>query len=63
MGALDPARPDVLFLLGAAALVSMIRGDAGWPLGSFAATSVYLLVASIELLLAQRGGEPGSADK
>jgi hypothetical protein len=63
MGALDPARPDVLFLLGVAALVSMIRGDAAWPLGSFAATSIYLLVASIELLLAQRGGEPASGEE
>jgi hypothetical protein len=49
--------------LGAAALVSMVRGDAAWPLGSFAATTVYLLVASIELLLAQRGGEPASGDE
>jgi hypothetical protein len=57
------ARSGLRLALGAAALVSMIRGDAAWPLGSFAATTVYLLVASIELLLAQAGGEPASGDE
>lgn len=40
--------------LGATALVAMIPGVAAWPVGSFAATTVYLLVASIELALAHR---------
>lgn len=40
--------------LGAAALVAMIPGASAWPLGSFAATAIYLLVASIELTIAHR---------
>ncbi len=40
--------------LGATALVATIPGVAAWPLGSFAATTVYLLVASVELALAHR---------
>jgi hypothetical protein len=71
---LEPAAGAVLLIgainvlalglaLGAAALVSMIRGGAAWPLGSFAATTVYLLAASVELLLAQRGGEPACGEE
>lgn len=40
--------------LGAAALAAMIPGTSAWPLGSFGATVVYLLVASLELTLAHR---------
>ena len=46
--------------LGAASLVAMIRGGAAWPIGSFVATTVYLLIASVELALAQRGSETAS---
>ena len=40
--------------LGAAALAALTPGTAAWPVGSFSATAVYLLVASIELVLAHR---------
>lgn len=40
--------------LGAAALVAMIHGTVVWPLGSFVATTLYLLVASLDLILAHR---------
>jgi hypothetical protein len=63
--ALQPASADLMrtgvinaaalgLALGAAALLAMIRGGVAWPLGSFAATTVYLLVASVELTLAHR---------
>jgi hypothetical protein len=40
--------------LGAASLVAMIHGTAAWPASSFVATSVYLLVAGVELAAAHR---------
>src|SRR5437764_9238124 len=40
--------------LGAATLVADIPGGMAWPLGSFLATSVYLALATAELLLAAR---------
>jgi hypothetical protein len=44
--------------LAAATLTGLIpAGLIVWALGSFSATAVYLLVASIELLLAHRAGE------
>jgi hypothetical protein len=46
--------------LGAAALIAMIHGTAVWPLGSFAATTIYLLVASADLILAHRDSAAGS---
>ncbi len=42
--------------VAAATLVSHLRGAAAWPLGAFAATLVYLLVAALELLVASDGG-------
>jgi hypothetical protein len=42
--------------LGGAALVAMIHGVAAWPLGSFVATTVYLLVATLDLILSH--GDP-----
>jgi hypothetical protein len=67
---LEPASKDLLrtgainvlalgLALGAAALAAMIPGTAAWPVGSFAATAVYLLVASGELAFAHR--DPPSA--
>lgn len=46
--------------LGAVALIAMIHGTAVWPIGSFAATTVYLLVASLDLILAHRKPRTGS---
>ena len=59
--ALDPARETLrragmlhVFAvggaLGAATLVALIPSGAAWPLGSFLATSVYLGLATLELL-------------
>jgi hypothetical protein len=50
--------------LGAVALIAMIHGTAVWPLGAFAATTVYLLVASADLVLAHResAGPPSPDD-
>jgi hypothetical protein len=42
------------FAVGAVALVSMIHSWAAWPLGSFVGTTIYLVVASLELSLAAR---------
>ena len=41
--------------LGAATLVALIPSGLAWPLGSFLATSVYLAVATVELLLVDSG--------
>jgi hypothetical protein len=38
----------------AAALIALIPGAIAWALGSFAATALYLSIASAELLLARR---------
>jgi hypothetical protein len=47
--------PWVLLAVGAAASVAeLLKTPAGWPLGSFAATIVFLLVGGIELLLGKR---------
>ncbi|HEY7077753.1 MAG TPA: hypothetical protein VH418_20395 [Solirubrobacteraceae bacterium] len=40
--------------VGAAALVAEIAGGIAWPLGSFAATLVYLLLATLELAIVRR---------
>jgi hypothetical protein len=40
--------------VAAAALVAEIGGAVAWPLGAFAATLVYLLLSSLELLVARR---------
>lgn len=39
--------------VGAAALIAMIPAWVAWPLDSFAATAVYLAVASLQLALAE----------
>jgi hypothetical protein len=39
--------------IGAAALIAKLSGGVAWPLASFAATVVYLLLASLELLFAR----------
>lgn len=39
---------------GAAALLALIPGAVSWALGSFAATALYLSIASAEILLARR---------
>jgi hypothetical protein len=63
--ALEPASGDLLAAgvahvaavgaaIGAAALIARIGGGVAWPLASFAATAVYLALASLELLLARR---------
>ena len=70
---LEPASGDLLrtgvinalalgLALGATALVAMIPGVAAWPIGSFAATTVYLLVASVELALAHAAGSASGDD-
>lgn len=62
---LEPASGDLIrtgainvialsLALGAAALVAMIPTAAAWPVASFAATTVYLLIASIGLTVAHR---------
>lgn len=50
--------------LGAVSLIAMIHGTAVWPLGSFVATALFLLVASLDLLLAHRDarGSPAPDD-
>jgi hypothetical protein len=40
--------------LGAATLVGLIPSGVAWPLGSFAATSTYLGLATLELVLIRR---------
>src|SRR5690606_5818631 len=35
--------------VGAVALLAQIQGPAAWPLGSLAATSIYILAASVQL--------------
>jgi hypothetical protein len=54
--------------IGAAALLAEIHGWVAWPLASFAATALYILVASLQLALLtarrqgsakQGGGPPG----
>lgn len=68
--ALEPRSGDLLrtgllqalavgLALGAAALVALLGGLVVWPLGSFAATLVYLAVAGIELALSHRDAAPG----
>lgn len=44
--------------LGAAALAALIPGTGAWPAGAFAATTVYLLVASVQLVVVHRGSAP-----
>jgi hypothetical protein len=39
---------------GAAVLIALVPGDIAWALGSFAATGLYLAVASAEILVARR---------
>lgn len=39
---------------GASALIALIPGIAAWPLAAFAATTLYLFVASLEIILARR---------
>lgn len=39
--------------LGAAALVSLIHNGLAWPLGAFVATATYLVLATLELRIAQ----------
>lgn len=39
---------------GAAVLIALIPGDIAWALGSFAATALYLSIASAEILVARR---------
>jgi hypothetical protein len=67
-GAADPTEPRTAELLatgaahflavagavGAAALIAKIGGGVAWPLGSFAATVVYLLLATLQLTLVRR---------
>lgn len=40
--------------IGAAALIAMIPGWIAWPLASYAATTLYLVVASVQLAVAER---------
>lgn len=40
--------------IGAAALLAMIPGAIAWALGSFAATALYLSIASAEIVAARR---------
>jgi hypothetical protein len=67
-GAPDPPEPQAGELLatgsahfvavagavGAVALIAEIGGGVAWPLGSFAATLVYLLLATLELTSVRR---------
>jgi hypothetical protein len=39
---------------GATVLIGLIPGIAAWPLGAFAATSLYLVIASLEIDVARR---------
>ena len=39
---------------GATVLIGLIPGIAAWPLGAFAATSLYLTIASLEIEVARR---------
>jgi hypothetical protein len=43
--------------IGAAALVGNIDSDVAWPLGAFAAVTVYLCVSAVELTLREREEE------
>lgn len=45
--------------LGAATLIALMPGAVAWALGSFAATSLYLSIASAEILVAHRIDEEG----
>lgn len=62
---LQPARVDLIragtihvvaigIAFGAAALIALLPGAIAWALGSFAATALYLSIASVELVVAQR---------
>jgi hypothetical protein len=62
---LEPASRDLLATgvahvaavgaaIGAAALIAEIGGGVAWPLASIAATTLYVALASLELLLARR---------
>ena len=49
--------------VGTVTLLAQLDGWEAWPLGSFAATSIYLLGASIQLaLVAGRGAKPPTAE-
>ncbi len=55
--------PSVLLGVGAAALAGELLGTgAAWALGSFAASTVYLLVAAVELRLGERAGARQAAE-
>jgi hypothetical protein len=62
---LRPARGDLIragaihvvaigVAFAAAALIALIPGAIAWALGSFAATALYLSIASVEIILAHR---------
>jgi hypothetical protein len=62
---LRPARGDLILAgaihivaigsaFGAATLIALISGAFAWALGSFAATLLYLSIASVEIVLAHR---------
>jgi hypothetical protein len=48
--------------VGCVALVARLHGWEAWPLGSFAATSIYILGASIELALVAHRREAARTD-
>ena len=49
--------------VGAVALLAEIHGREAWPLGSFAATALYILAASLELtVVATRRNQRSPAD-
>ena len=51
--------------VGGVVLIRPLPGWAAWPLGSFAATTTYLLMAGLQLTVvgARRGGSPAAADR
>lgn len=51
-GAIHAVAVGIAF--GAAALIALIPGAIAWALGSFAATALYLSIASAEVVLAHR---------
>jgi len=48
--------------VGVVAIIAPHVGVAAWALGSFAATALYLLAASLQLAVATNGRHPGIAD-
>ncbi|HET6570000.1 MAG TPA: hypothetical protein VFG58_00720 [Solirubrobacterales bacterium] len=60
LGHADMIRAGVIHVVaiglafGAATLIALIPGVAAWPLASFAATTLYLFVASLEIVFARR---------